>query len=837
MKKIILLVMLLFCVGIAYARPLPYGVSTSCDDYIFLENVSTNYAAMNGQADTCGRGTYQFSVNDWKAHEGYLYIPSGGGQLFSNAQVAEAVGSVFTLEYNVIVDQDPFPYFFLALYHNGVGQDATTWFQPVSHQFRYGNVDVGQENVLCSNCWGIGDNWTVKMIFDSVNNEMNVSFQNYSNTPITGSVAYTTDIDGDSDIRANMQGSSGAFNITYIAVYNGTSLPQDPTQWPPVITFSYPLDAIVYNDYNGTLTYTTDEVSTCDINDSNWVLNNSETQKFTYYNSGYSSLTEGNHSINVTCSDGSSNEGSSILTFSIDTLLPEIESNLQLNDTNWSLSLLLEFNATDPNLQSVLINDSCGGGYYNGSVDGSPFQFSQSFNITSCTLGTKQTNITACDNTSNCYNTTYLWDTLGTIRFRAYTKSDQTAINSFSIYKNEVLDGSTTSGTYDLSGLIAADYEIKIDADGYAFSYTNITLATGLQEYNFSLYKQNTFTFIFREEETKNIVENVSLELISNLFSNNYTTQNGTMDINLLIPQFYTIRYESIGYGERFYYYDLTNRSYNNITLYLIDGINVTATVLDGSNNALEDAYIKVLRYSIDDNAYTLREVAKTNFEGEAELHLKLNTEFYYFIIEYPFGTVKKTTSPTYIYESALTFQITLGTAAGANFFNSQGVSYALTFNNDTNNMRFTYSDSGSIVTQGCLDIYLNTLQGSSLYNTSCVTNPAASILLGITNTSGKTYEAKAFVYLGSTKYYLTSLSHTFAESRFAGNLGMLLIIFLTVAFAFIGAWSLSVALILTPLPLFFGIIMNLIDYSIQIAIGLEIVCIIVAIVISRKNA
>jgi len=429
------------------------------------------------------------------------------------------------------------------------------------------------------------------------------------------------------------------------------------------------------------------------------------------------------------------------------------------------------------------------------------------------------------------------------------TKVGNTTINNinFSFYnlntsETEILSN-TTNGNITTLLSWNQTYKVTIDPAGYEIKYVIINTSN---ENDFTLnniiyfYTMNSFDFEFRDEITKSLLNdrNITIELISDVFSNNYTTSNGTLFVDLLTPSLYNIRYSSNNYNERFYYAYLTDRTYNNLSLYLLStGANVTATVLDNNNRPLEDAYIKVLRYDLATNSYLIREIGKTNFEGETKLNLQLNAEFYKFIIEYPFGTVEKVTSPTYIYETTLTFQITLGEAVGEDFFNSQGVNYALTFNNNTNNMRFTYSDSGSSVSQGCLEIYRNKLKESVLYNTTCVSDSSASIILGITNTTGGTFEAKGFVYLGSTKYYLTSLSHTFDESRFAGNLGMLLIIFLTIVFAFIGAWSLSVALILTPLPLFFGIIMNLIDFSIQIAIGLEIVCIIVAIVISRKNA
>jgi len=349
----------------------------------------------------------------------------------------------------------------------------------------------------------------------------------------------------------------------------------------------------------------------------------------------------------------------------------------------------------------------------------------------------------------------------------------------------------------------------------------------------------NSINLLFVNEETKASLSgtNISLELISDMFSNNYTTSNGSLYVDFLIPFLYAIRFSAPGYSEKFYYINVTNRSYTNLTMYLLSGgSNVTATVRDDNNRLVEDAYIKVLRYDLETNSYIIREIGKTNFEGEAILHLALNTEFYKFMIEYSFGQLRKTTSPTYIYETSLSFTIPIGTEVADDFFTIQDVVNSLTFNNVTNNFKFTYTDGEEKVSQGCLDIYQETIQSSTLYNSSCVSSATASIILGAANTTGSTYEAKAYVTIGGIKYYINSLFHTFEETSIAGNLGMLLIALLTIVFIFAGVWEKSVALILAPLPMLFGSIINIVDISVAVTLPLEIVCIIIAIIISRKD-
>ena len=260
------------------------------------------------------------------------------------------------------------------------------------------------------------------------------------------------------------------------------------------------------------------------------------------------------------------------------------------------------------------------------------------------------------------------------------------------------------------------------------------------------------------------------------------------------------------------------------------------ATVYDESNFLVEDAYIKVLKYDITTNSYILMEIAKTNFEGETNLHLVLNDEFYQFILAYPFGTVSKITSPTYIYETTLTFQIVLQSQVGERFFNSQNVTYDLSFNNATNNFRFTYSDANNIVSKGCLEIYTINALHKTLYNKSCVSSPAATILLPVANVSGTTYTAKSYVYFSEPAYYLTGLTKVFETLAIGGLYGVFLILIMTITFIMTAYWSKSLALIITPIPMMLGSILNIIDISIGVCIGIEIICVIVAYWISRRN-
>lgn len=420
------------------------------------------------------------------------------------------------------------------------------------------------------------------------------------------------------------------------------------------------------------------------------------------------------------------------------------------------------------------------------------------------------------------------------------------AINNFTINITSLTDTSdnqslnTTSGSITFNVTQNFNYSVWIDAPGYEIKTENVTVNTWTVNQTFTLYTTNSLSITFKDEETGAVVNNVTAELISDVFSANYTTTNGTLYLDLLSPVLYAIRYVSTSYTERFYYFNLQNRTHTNLTLYLVansSATDVTATVYDEGNHVVEDAYIKVLRYDIVTNSYIVQEIRKTNFEGEAVLHLILSDEFYKFIIEYPQGTVKKETSPTYIFATTLTLQILLGEDVAEDFYNSEDVSYTLAFNDATNNFRYTYSDANNIVSQGCLEVFIiNASTGTTAYNSSCTSSSSATILVGVANTTGTTYEAKAYVTLDGTKYYLTSLTYSFDEASVFGTYGIFLCIIITIVFLFVGIWSKAVALVLLPLPTLLFSVANIIDVSTGIMIAVEIVCVIVAIWLGRRD-
>lgn len=349
---------------------------------------------------------------------------------------------------------------------------------------------------------------------------------------------------------------------------------------------------------------------------------------------------------------------------------------------------------------------------------------------------------------------------------------------------------------------------------------------------------------MIKDEETFKAIDDrtVTLELISSLFAQNYTTSNGSLEVNVVVPTLYTIRFNAPDYNQRFYLFNLTNDTFNNITLYLLNSSNadnVTANVVDQANTELEGAVIKVTKYDIGTNTYRVMEIVQTNFEGQAELNLQKNTEFYRFILEFPVGHFRKQTNPTYIYEDEITFQINTVEQVGTQFFNTEGVTHTLSFDDATDRFTFTYDDPKNLAAQGCLEVYKITLvgNGSELVNSSCSSSSSGTVYAGVDAVNGTSYEAKTFVTLASEDMLLNEKIVQFKESLPFGLAGILGIALITIIFAVgLGAWNPVVALIITPIPLLFGVVVGLVDLGIGMGIGVFAACIVIAMMIHNRS-
>ena len=588
---------------------------------------------------------------------------------------------------------------------------------------------------------------------------------------------------------------------------------------------------------------------------------NSTINQTALFNTTFSNLPIETYRFNATATNGSRTNITSQVTFYIYNITVNGINSPSDNQNVSSQFLNITWNAssTTPNVTSI--------SNYNVSLRNSDGSFNRSVNFTNglffyynlyeqnLSIGFYKIRVSSIDaNGNQAYqeqNFNLLTNTLLNISARtiAGTIINNFSINAYnSIYNYNITVNTTNGIAYinQIRGLI----NLTIDAEGYStnFSKASIQVNTPNYTYRFTLYETNTFNITFYNQANPTVLLsgiNISLDLISSLFAQNYTTNNGGLYLTLLIPETYTIRYYASSHTTRFYYFTLNNRSYNEIKLYLINNsvnYNYTVYVVNQVLNPVEGAIVKNLKYDLATNSYLVQEIGITDVTGKTTFTVTFNDEYYKQVVEYPSGTLKKTTTPDYIDTPSVIIPISLGdNNIAEEVISYAGISGALVFNNVSDNFRFDWSDTGLVASQYCLNVYRMTGLSQTLYNDSCSSGASAgTILLGVANGSGFVYYAVASYYEDSVQKYLTSLYYEYptpvADEPLGNKYGLFIQLILTIGMTSLVVLNIGLAMILAPFSLIIGKILGWNVFSWFGLFALQVVGIILAILASMRK-
>lgn len=382
-----------------------------------------------------------------------------------------------------------------------------------------------------------------------------------------------------------------------------------------------------------------------------------------------------------------------------------------------------------------------------------------------------------------------------------------------------------TSVGYQLFYLLQnLTYDFIVDPTNHENkSYEDVNLTTNYTTYYTYHYTKNSISFRFYDEINFSTISwaTINVELISDIYSTNTSTSNGTLYIDLLMPTEYFIRYRATGYGARFYPITIEENYHYEVNLSLLantSGSDVTINVYDTLGQKVEGAYVKIQKYDVLTNSYLLNQVGLTNFEGQTNARLILNEEFYKFIIEYE-GSVVYSTEPTYVYSTTLNFYIPIDENYFDDYLNERELGGNITHSYTTHTSTFTYNDQNNAASGGC--VYVYEYPALTLYNSSCGVTPSATIYVGINNATENTYIEKGYITYAGVDYLVATNTVTYTTNAETGATGYILAVLLIMVVVFVGFWSIEVALLLGSLvPLLFSVtgIFNL-SYAVTIPV------------------
>lgn len=319
-------------------------------------------------------------------------------------------------------------------------------------------------------------------------------------------------------------------------------------------------------------------------------------------------------------------------------------------------------------------------------------------------------------------------------------------------------------------------------------------------------------TLTFYDEQTRELLNetNVTVDFISDELSTNQTTSTGVMTVDALTSQEYIIRYSAPGYDSRSYFFELTTTTDTNLTLYLInesDSDIVLINVYDKLGNSVSGARIKILKYFVETNDYELVEIAETNFQGQVEVALELESEYYQFIIEYE-GLPVYTSEPTYIYATTLNFYIDIRGYDVDEVFQMFGLSGSITFDNTSNTATYVYNDENNVASSGCLYAYKqNDYYEQELVNSSCASSPSGVVQVSVENITGQSYQFKGYITKEDNTYLVVTYNHSYDTPMPDNTIGLFFLAIIMMVSLAMYMWNEIVAsLVVFTMPMLFSI-------------------------------
>ena len=322
---------------------------------------------------------------------------------------------------------------------------------------------------------------------------------------------------------------------------------------------------------------------------------------------------------------------------------------------------------------------------------------------------------------------------------------------------------STTTGQIQLN-LMGGNYNLSFGGVNYSNTYKviNINSSDIRPNFTFTPYVYNSVNISIFDEilgRATNFFNSkiVNIELVSDIFSQNYTTTTGTFYADLLSPSDYRITYSSADYGKRDYYFNLENKTHNDIELYLLSNTNstdITFTIVDNTGAAIENATINLKRYYVDTNSYRTVAMARTNVEGQGVIDTHFNNAFYQILAEK--GSFFTNTIGAKIFTNTLTITIATTPDIFEDLDIVNNVLTNLTFNNNTGVFSYVFNHLAGTNVKGRLLVQRTESGKTETICDNSDTSSGATVLCPATIVGDKEYyKATGFIdtLTGNTEY------------------------------------------------------------------------------------
>jgi len=304
-------------------------------------------------------------------------------------------------------------------------------------------------------------------------------------------------------------------------------------------------------------------------------------------------------------------------------------------------------------------------------------------------------------------------------------------------------------------------YDRVLSAGEISSLYSGDNIDTGLVAYypfrpdyfktiNAEMFTNNQIAFDFRNEQTNEPILNITYELISNVFSIDGNTTNGTLNLDGLPLGNYELRYESDDFNPRsaFFFIPLGSQFATNRTLYLLnisEGDYYLPFILDENENVVPNSYFQALRWYVlgnDQGEYRVVETSAIDAQGRATLFLEFNTAAYIFRLLQNETILQTYPTPKYLFAQTEFYRFTTGSQLISSYENLGNFQATLEYVESTNDFfRLQYNDVSDFSSQVCM--FVNFRYGNIDNTTSvCSTAPSATLTQIVNGSATGIYRA-----------------------------------------------------------------------------------------------
>lgn len=374
------------------------------------------------------------------------------------------------------------------------------------------------------------------------------------------------------------------------------------------------------------------------------------------------------------------------------------------------------------------------------------------------------------------------------------------------------LNITTTNGSAYAPLLQGYLYVFSINNTLYAYATANLPANASTNSYQFTLSGSNLVNFTFYDEQNGSIVNgtNITLQVISDAQSQQYSTITGRISTGPLLPGTYTLLYSAAGYATRTSQFTLVDQTAPTINLSMLlepESTEATVTVIDEYGVRVTGAVVKLYKKDIPTNSYIVNQIFTTDSNGQGVVTIQLTDTLYYWGVEIN-GNVVLTTTPSFLYSNAITL-VVRGANNGFNTF-KQNNDITGDITNVSNVYTFLYNDPDNTATQGCIYAWIYTYNNKALYNSSCVASSSGSVSITINNNTGTYYLLQGYVTKNSIQNLIDTVTtnlRTLLSNENREKTGLFMLFFVLLIIIFIFKDTLRWAIIIGSfIPLIFSI-------------------------------